>query len=318
MNPIDRLTLVLTLGLRAEDAYRLANQDGRFAPIERDELARLVHQVLVENPTSAPHPRVEIPARPKVDQVAATLQRLGISLHLRGEASYPGRLLRNLGQQAPWWIWRAGPPHRLDALACAFVGSRQSPARFLAATRKLATALADRELVIVSGLAPGADQAAHEGAIQGKAGTLALPARGLLNLDLSPTQGPQAPMTCLGLDRPYTRFSPGLAIRRNTLIAAMSHGLVLVATGLKGGSWHAVRWAMARGWPLWCLEDGKSTPAGNAALLRQNLARPLPVRADPRELAQQVALELEKHRSRIETQPPSPDSQVQLDWLSLP
>ncbi len=84
-------------------------------------------------------------------------------------------------------------------------------------------------------------------------------------------------MSCLALDRPWSRFSPGLAIRRNTIIAAMGHGLVLVASDLKGGSCYAVQWALRHRLPIWCFEAGSDTPPGNRALIRGGQAEPLPI-----------------------------------------
>jgi NAD(P)-dependent dehydrogenase (short-subunit alcohol dehydrogenase family) len=73
----------------------------------------------------------------------------------------------------------------------------------------------------------------------------------ILNIDLTacrPRGIDAAPgrLTCLGLDRPEVPFSAGLAIRRNDVIAALGDGLILIASGLKGGSAYSVRWALRR------------------------------------------------------------------------
>ena len=102
-------------------------------------------------------------------------------------------------------------------------------------------------MAVVSGMAAGADTAAHQGAMMaslggtssGPAGTIAVPAYGILNTPLgdcrSPMKGDVPRMTCLALDRPDAPFSAGLAIRRNSVIAALGDGLVLAASGPQGG-----------------------------------------------------------------------------------
>jgi hypothetical protein len=198
-------------------------------------------------------------------RLAALLERAGARLAWRGRDDYPKKLLCGLGDAAPHWAWLAGASARWSHPACAMIGSRQSPPRLLGAARRLAFALAEAGVAVVSGMATGADTAAHEGARAGRAGTLAVPAMGLLTAGL-PVPGmrnekdgiqnsetrSQKPgcrlqnvegkggnferQSWLGLDRPDAPFSAGLAIRRNDVIAALGEVLVLVASGLRGGS----------------------------------------------------------------------------------
>lgn len=210
---------------------------------------------------------------------ATLLQRAQVRLCWRGREGYPDKLAGRLGGTAPCWVWVAGEESRLGRTACAMVGSRQTPPPYLEAARRLGRALAEAGTPVVSGMAPGADSAAHEGALAGEGGTVAVPARGILHTELSACQRtrvhPAARMTCLALDWPQAPFSAGLAIRRNDVIAALGDGLVLVASDLKGGSAYAVRWALAHKVPLWCFESGAATPPANRHLIRQGLAQPL-------------------------------------------
>jgi hypothetical protein len=145
---------------------------------------------------------------------------------------------------------------------------------------------------------------------------LAIPARGLLWHDLARSRGPRAAWTFLALDRPWAPFSAGLAIRRNALIAAMGEGLVLVASDLVGGSCHAVRWALARRRPLWCLEDGRRTPPANRHLLRAGLARPLSLAEGPEAWVAAIAPALaEASLSAFVAAGPGAFAGQQLDWV---
>jgi hypothetical protein len=119
-------------------------------------------------------------------------------------------------------------------------------------------------------------------------------------------------MSCLGLGRPGEPFHAGLAIRRNALIAAMAEGLVLVASGLKGGSSYAVRWALERGLPIWCFECGRATPPANRHLIRIGRAEPLPLGESPGEWSERVLA-----RMGGPLNAPAPRAAAdQLDWLA--
>lgn len=174
-------------------------------------------------------------------------------------------------------VYVRGAMARLAGPFCAVVGSRRTPPRLLDAAFRLGAALSDAGYVVASGGAKGADAAAHAGAAAGKAGTLVVPACGL--------DAPGVPRraaggeTWLGLAPPAAPFAAATAVRRNYAIADISCGVVLVASGAKGGSWYAVRRALESGKPVWCFEDGEGTPEGNASLIRARLARPLSLRA---------------------------------------
>lgn len=271
------LTLILARGLPAEAAHAAAvgnipefNLDGarrRAAFLKALEARGLLRRGAA----------VVWPDERRVHTLAERLDREAVRLIWRGDAGYPNQLSRWLESEAPAWVWVAGATERLSSPACSFVGSRQTAPPLLAATRKLSRALADAGIAIASGMAPGADQAAHDGAQSGEAGTIAIPARGILSVGLNDRLCRKLNMTMLALGRPEEPFSAGLAIRRNAVIAAMGQGLVLVAGGLRGGSSHAVRWAISWQRPLWCFEAGPNdTPPANQHLLHDRLAAPLP------------------------------------------
>lgn len=218
-------------------------------------------------------------ARSIVDRLAGA----GIQMIERGSAGYPERLAEGMGSEAPARLYIQGDLARVGGEMCAVVGSRETTEAYCAAAFGLAEALSKRGIAVVSGLARGADSAAHAGAMQGAGGTIALPPRGLLR-EPRPPEG----MTKIGIADPVASFHAGLAIRRDHAIAALSGGIVLVSTGPKGGSWHSVRWALRHGRPVWCLENGRSTPTGNAWLIAAKLAVPLSLKAGAESWAEVV------------------------------
>jgi len=216
------------------------------------------------------------PDRDRACREAELLAARGARLLWRGDRGYPRAWPVGLGRAAPpSWVLIQGPAQRLEGPLITIVGSRHTPKRLAQAATVLARRLAEEGVAVVSGLAPGADQAAHHGAAAGAAGTVALPACGLLRVSLSPEATRAGRWTLIGLAHPAEGFNAGVALRRDRAAAALGWGLVLVAAGLRSGAFHAVNAALRLGRPLWALEDGDATPPGNAALIRSGQARPL-------------------------------------------
>ena len=316
----DQLYLIEARGLPAAAVHQLVTgeRSGEVAALlaEMGDHRRF-HPDLKEFGVSIPG-EVEWPDRDWTLKLGLRLQRMGARLCWREGEGYPPALSRRMGREAPHWVWLCGPPERLDGLTCAFVGSRRTEPPLLEAARNLAQALAEAGVAIVSGLAEGADRAAHAGALQafaaGGEGTVAVPARGLLRIPLTTDRESEVGITCLALDRPQDPFSPGLAIRRNSVIAALSRGLVLVASGLRGGSTYAVRWALAHGMPIWCFEAGDATPAGNQSLIRSGHAQPLPILEKPEDWIAHILPTLQSDPTQSESST-SDNLSDQLDWL---
>ena len=91
--------------------------------------------------------------------------------------SYPP-LLRQI-PDPPLVLYVKGNVQALSGHCLAIVGSRRASAYGLQVARRLARDLAERNLVIVSGLARGIDSAAHHGALEGKGKTIAVQGRGM-------------------------------------------------------------------------------------------------------------------------------------------
>ncbi|HUX11098.1 MAG TPA: DNA-processing protein DprA [Terriglobia bacterium] len=94
-----------------------------------------------------------------------------------GSAAYPARL-RQIADP-PLALYVKGDVQALSGHCVAVVGSRRPSAYGLQVARKLARDLAERNLVIVSGLARGIDSAGHHGALEAKGKTIAVQGRGM-------------------------------------------------------------------------------------------------------------------------------------------
>lgn len=329
MAEVDRkeLAVVLARGVNAEQKLALiqalrhmSEVSGRVdADIGADKIGRPGAMELRQLSSAS---AIEWPERARVESVARGLGAIGSRLLWRGDETYRKALqsavnIRGeegfLTSVAPAWLFIAGESRRLERPRVAVIGSRRLDAVLSRAANRLGRVLAEVGVTVVSGLAPGADSAAHAGAVQAQseAGTVAVPAAGILKAaGLGPLIA-TGRATALGLGLPDSAFRPEQAIARNRLVADLSEAVVLVASDLRGGSAHAVRRALETGKPVLAFDAGRRTPAGNAALIRAGQATALELGAGPEawvEAIQAATAEAEqtrlngKTRSRYNTQ----------------
>jgi DNA processing protein len=226
------------------------------------------------------------------------------------DARYPPGLLQIADPPLLLYVIGNLPAPWPDAIA--MVGSRNPTAQGLANARAFGASFAQAGLCVVSGLALGVDGAAHEGALEGaRSGMLATIA-----------------VIGTGLDRVYPKQHRDLAHRiaaqgllvseypvgtpplpenfpkRNRLIAALSHGTVVVEAALQSGSLITAKLAAEQGKDVFAIPGSIHAPQsrGCHALLKQG--------AKLVETAQDVLEELPAlaHRTVIVSRPAGTDS----------
>jgi len=168
------------------------------------------------------------------------------------DAGFPRAVLR--ADPPPKALWAQGDLGLLDQPAVAIVGSRHPSPYGVQTAFELARDLAQAGVVVVSGAARGLDARAHQGALAGDGGTIAVlgtgidvdyppenaaliadvRARGLVLAELPPGTGP----------RPWTFPA------RNRLICALAGCLVVIEGKAKGGTSNSVDWATQLGLPV--------------------------------------------------------------------
>ncbi len=165
------------------------------------------------------------------------------------DAEYPRALLQ-IGDPPPLLYVRGAP----DALAgdlLAIVGSRHATPGGEANAHDFARALADEGLTICSGLARGIDAAAHRGALDGRAGTVAVIGTGIdrvypaVNRPLAQAIAQRGAIVSelpLGTQVQRANFP-----RRNRVIAGLSLGVLVVEAAPHSGSLITARHASEYG-----------------------------------------------------------------------
>jgi DNA processing protein len=190
-----------------------------------------------------------------------------------GDEDFPSAL-RGL-EGAPrllYWIGSRWPP---PARAVAVVGSRAATPYGLEMAWQLATDLARAGVSVVSGMARGIDQAAHEGALTAGGVTVAvLAAR---PETAYPPQSHDLHSRVLAAGAVCSPFPRGVAPRpslfltRNRVVAGLARGVIVVEAGPRSGAHTTASWA--RRWGRFVAavpgDVTRESSLGTLALLRQ-------------------------------------------------
>jgi DNA processing protein len=157
----------------------------------------------------------------------------------------------------------------LDAIAV--IGSRWANADACSFARALSAALS---MPIVAGLAPGIDEAAHNGALDAAQPTVAYVGSGLAALeDPALADAIIAGGGAIASEYPPTlQATEWTRMRRDRLQAAHARAVVLVVSEAEGGAMHTLRYAKALRRPRFVLERDAT---GNAHAIAEG-AFPVP------------------------------------------
>ncbi|HEX9671873.1 MAG TPA: DNA-processing protein DprA [Burkholderiales bacterium] len=175
---------------------------------------------------------------------------------------YPPRLLQI--PDPPPLLYVKGRAELLTRPSLAIVGSRNATAQGVANAEAFAKALSDAGLTIVSGLALGADAAAHRGGLAGASSSVAIlgtgadivyPARNRALAHALAERGVLASEFALAT-RPLTGNFP----RRNRLISGLALGCLVVEAAADSGSLITARLAAEQGREVFAIPGSIHSP----------------------------------------------------------
>lgn len=186
--------------------------------------------------------------RPEAARVIADAARRGIDLVAWNDDRFP-RALLTLTDHPPA-LWYRGTLDVFEAPAVAIVGSRAASAVAIETAMQLASDLASRGIVVVSGLARGVDSAAHRGALR-TGRTIAVLGSGLDRIYPAEHQGLAKEIAATGAvvseyppdTQPLAMFFP----MRNRLISGLSRAVVVIEANEKSGSLITASCALEQG-----------------------------------------------------------------------
>ena len=282
------LRLILTPGIGSVSAYELLRVFGHVEALFEASPAALrlvVSPRQTESLLQAPPLWDGLLSRTLAWLDAATPQQHRAVITL-GDPLYPSAFL-NL-DDPPLLIHALGAPAAFAALqnpkTLAVVGSRNPTPAGLDNAFAFSQHLAEKGVLIVSGLARGIDGAAHRGALQGShsqgapvgtAATLAFVGTGLDQVYPQAHRELAQRIAQQGLlISEYPLGTPPLASnfpKRNRLISAFSQGVLVVEAGLPSGSLVTARLSMEQGKEVFAIPGSIHSPAsrGCHALIKQ-------------------------------------------------
>lgn len=190
-----------------------------------------------------------------------------------GDPAFPPLLLQTA--DPPLLLYVQGDARRLGAPAVAVVGSRHATAQGLENARAFATALSQQGWVVVSGMAQGIDAAAHEGALAGAGGTVAVVGTGLDRV--YPARHRELAHRIAAHGALVSEFAPGTPALaenfplRNRIIAGLAQGTLVVEAAVQSGSLITARLASEAGREVLAIPGSIHAPQsrGCHALIKQ-------------------------------------------------
>lgn len=178
------------------------------------------------------------------EQERARSARLGVRLIGLWEEDYP-EVLRHL-ESPPMVLYLKGelPPSERNI---GIVGTRKASPWATAWTYKVAHALAEAGIGIISGLALGIDTASHKGALDGGGYTLGVLGSAIDRLYPAQNRALAERMHLLSEFPLGTPPQAGLFPRRNRIVAALSKAVLVVEAGEKSGALITAKFAAELG-----------------------------------------------------------------------
>lgn len=187
-----------------------------------------------------------------LDEMAARLEALsdaGIDVLTWDDDDYPANL--RAAADAPPLLFVQGALLARDKDAVAIVGSREATPQALALAERLGYEMAQRGLVVVSGLALGIDTAAHRGALAARRGrTLAVLGSGLsavfppANAELAGEIALRGAV--LSELSPMTPASGPSLMARDRIVSGLSRAVIIVEAQVRSGTMDTARRAQAQ------------------------------------------------------------------------
>lgn len=173
-----------------------------------------------------------------LDREMARIEKSGFQVLTWQDEDYPSRL-REIDTPPPViYVW--GDLHEQDRYAVAIVGTRRATSYGRAVTQRVASALAQEGITIVSGLARGIDGIAHRAALQAGGRTLAVLGSGLDRIyppehrklaESIANRGAVLSDYPLGTEPEGKNFPP-----RNRIISGLSLAVIVVEAGASSGA----------------------------------------------------------------------------------
>jgi DNA processing protein len=197
----------------------------------------------------------------RADRILADCTRLGAVILTFGSPSYPAQLQRLA--HAPTMLFVRGQFDGQTAPRIAVIGTRTPTAWGRRTAKTCAEQIVRTGGVVVSGLAPGIDTAAHAATVEAGGITWAVLASGLDAISTSSQRSLATRILDSGgaLMSEYPPTTPAQRqyfVARDRIQAGLSDAVLMIESELGGGAMHTVRFAQRATVPVWVTFPGET------------------------------------------------------------
>ncbi len=198
-----------------------------------------------------------VSSKTEAEQLSDALFQQNINIVSKWSQDYPRMLRDRLQELAPPILFLGGNLQILKEQSVGFCGSRSASEKGCDIARTFAGKLATEGLNVVSGYANGIDLASHEGAMTSGGTTTIVLAHGILKFSVKQAVAEfidERNTIIVSEFPPHLPWIARNAMVRNNTICGLSNAMILVESGLSGGTFEAGKSAMRIGCPLFVVE----------------------------------------------------------------
>lgn len=191
------------------------------------------------------------------ERVVGQLEERGIEIILETDPIYPYQLKRSLQKKCPPILFALGNTALLNTISVGFCGSRKISPKGTAIATGCSKQLVEKGVTVVSGYAAGTDLAAHRAALEHNGSTVFVLAEGIFHMsyknDIKNFLSPDNHVF-VSQFMPEISWNAGNAMQRNHIIIGLSKAMVLIESGLSGGTFEAGKEALRVNCPLFVVD----------------------------------------------------------------
>ncbi|MEP1150741.1 MAG: DNA-processing protein DprA [Balneola sp.] len=214
----------------------------------------------------------------QVDALISDTAKTGAQIITISDPEYP-TLLKEI-YDPPILFWMKGNPEALSKPGIAVVGTRNASTYGKKQTERFTTQLAEAGLCIFSGLAYGIDTIGHQAALNVGAPTVAVLGSGIDNL-YPKSNAEVANQIVKSGGAVISEFPPGTMPDkgnfplRNRIVSGLSLGVVVMESGIKGGSMITAELALDQNREVFALPHPLGNPSGTGCnyLIKKGAAK---------------------------------------------
>lgn len=228
------------------------------------------------------------------------LQENQVDMCWYGDEKYPEGIRTLKSGNIPSVLFYKGNFHVLDKKCVGFTGSRNVSDSGIRITDESAKQFAKDDITVVSGYAKGVDITAHRAALQMGGNTVFVMVEGILKSKL---KGEVKELInednhlFVSQFPPNTVWTASNAMKRNNTIIGLSDAMMLIESGMDGGTFNAGEQSLKNHKPLFVVEYGvpKPTAEGNKYFIDRG---GVPIRGDKngKPILKRVYATLEKEK----------------------